>query len=128
METRAAAATTDYTEGVLSPRTPWSQAAAAAKEAWRAGITEAAGRDAYAKGVIKAGDAKWLKKAVELGSRRFTEGVSVATEDYKSGFTPYYDALSKLELPPRGPRGDPKNLDRVRAIVQTLRNVKTGTK
>lgn len=126
-KTRASGATADYSEGIMSPRTPWSQGAVAAKEAWRAGVTDAAGRDAYAKGVVKAGDAKWLKKASELGARRFSEGVTVATDDYKTGFAAYYDTLTKLELPPRGPRGDPKNVERVRTIMTALRSKKLET-
>ncbi|MCC6014091.1 MAG: hypothetical protein LM564_00110 [Desulfurococcaceae archaeon] len=124
---RASAAGPDYQAGLAAPRTPWSQAAVVAKDAWRAGVTDAAGRDAYAKGVAAAGDAKWLKKATELGVRRYPEGVSAAVEDYKNGFAPYYDALTKIELPPRGARGDPKNIERVRVIVQTLRSIKTAT-
>jgi hypothetical protein len=37
-----------------------------------------------------------------------------------------YDTLTKVELPVRGPRGDPKNIERVRTIVQALRALKTG--
>jgi hypothetical protein len=124
---RATAAGPDYQAGLASPKQPWSQAAIAAKGAWQAGVTDAAGRDAYAKGVAKAGDAKWLKKATELGVRRYPEGVSAAVEDYKAGFAPYYEALSKIDLPPRGARGDPKNIERVRVIMQTLRSIKVGT-
>lgn len=122
---RASAAGPDYQAGLGAPRQPWSQGAIAAKDAWRAGVTDAAGRDAYAKGVAAAGDAKWLKKATDLGVRRYPEGVSAAVEDYKSGFAPFYDALSKIDLPPRGARGDPKNVERVRVIMQTLRSIKT---
>ncbi len=124
---RATAAAPDYSAGVSAPRKDWAAAATAAKSAWQAGVTDAAGRDAFAKGVAKAGTAKWQKKAVELGTRRYPEGVGVAKDDFKGGFAPYYDALSKIDLPPRGARGDPKNLERVRTIMQTLRSVKTAT-
>jgi hypothetical protein len=124
--TRASGAGPDYQAGIAAPRTPWSQAALAAKDAWRAGITDAAGRDAFAKGVAKVGDAKWLRKASELGVQRYPQGVTAAKDDYKNGFAPFYDALSKIDLPPRGARGDPKNIERVRTIVQTLRSIKTS--
>jgi len=124
--TRAAGATTDYAAGLMMPKQPWSAAAVAAKDAWRTGVTDAAGRDAYSKGVAKAGDAKWYKKASEIGVRRYPEGVSAAKDDYKGAFAPVYETLTKIELPPRGPRGDPKNIERVRVIVQTLRQLKTG--
>ena len=124
--TRATGAAADYAAGLTMPKQPWSAAAVAAKDAWRTGVTDAAGRDAYAKGVTKAGDAKWLKKASEIGTRRYPEGVSAAKDDYKNGFAPVYDTLSKIELPARGPRGDPKNIERVRTIVTALRQLKTG--
>ena len=121
---RASTATPEYVYGIQNPKISWSAAATAAKDAWRAGVTDAAGRDAYAKGVAKAGDAKWAKKALEIGQRRYPEGIGVAVEDYKSGWAPYYDALSKIDLPPRGPRGDPRNIERVATIVKTLRSLK----
>ena len=126
-ERRASGAAPDYQAGLASPRQPWSQAAIAAKSAWQQGVTEAAGRDAFAKGVAKAGDTKWFNKASTLGVRRYPEGVGVAKDDYKGGFAPYYDALTKIDLPARGARGDPKNLERVRAIMQTLRKIKVET-
>jgi len=120
----ATAAGPKYSEGLTMPKTPWSQAAMAAKEAWRQGITDAAGRDAYSKGVAKAGDAKWLKRASEVGARRFPEGVSAAVDDYRNGFAPFYDTLSKIDLPARRARGDPANIERVKTVVQALRNTK----
>jgi len=124
---RASTAGPDYAAGIAAPRAPWSQAAQAAKDAWRQGVTDAAGRDAYAKGIVKVGDAKWQRKASTLGVNRYPEGVSSAKDDYKGGFAPFADALSKLELPARGARGDPKNLNRVATIAQTMRAVKTGS-
>jgi hypothetical protein len=122
--TRAAAAVTDYAEGLVSPKVPWSQAATAAKDAWRQGVTDAAGRDAFAKGVARAGDAKWLKKAQEFGPARYPDGVSKTKDDYKGGFAPFYDALSKVELPPRRARGDPANVERVKTIITAMRSTK----
>jgi hypothetical protein len=125
-KSRATAAGPDYTFGVQNPLRDWATQAQAAGDSWRAGVTDAAGRDAYRKGVAKAGTPKWQRKAVDLGSRRFPEGVAAGAPDYKSEFAPFYDTLSKIDLPPRGARGDPKNLERVRVIMQTLRAVKTG--
>jgi hypothetical protein len=122
--TRAAAAVTDYAEGIANPKVPWSQAAVAAKDAWRQGVTDAAGRDAFAKGVARAGDAKWLKKAQEFGPTRYPDGVSKTKDDYKNGFAPFYDALTKVELPARRARGDPANVERVKAIMTAMRSTK----
>jgi len=89
-------------------------------------VTDAAGRDAYSKGVAKKPTAFWQKRALELGVSRYPDGVSKSVDVYESEWKPYYDALSKIELPARGARGDPKNLERVRVIVTTLRSVKTA--
>ena len=124
--TRATGAAADYAAGLTMPKQPWSAAAVAAKDAWRTGVTDAAGRDAYAKGVTKVGDAKWLRKASEIGVRRYPDGVSAAKDDYKTGFAPVYETETKLDLPPRGPRGDPKNIERVRIVMTALRQLKTS--
>jgi hypothetical protein len=121
---RASAATPDYTAGVSAPLRDWASNAAAAAPAWKQGVTDAAGRDAFTKGVKRVGTAKWQAKATTLGARRFPEGVAAAEPDYESGFKPYYEALGKIELPPRGPRGDPRNYERVKVIGDTLRKVK----
>jgi len=121
---RATAAGPDYTAGIQAPRVPWSQGAIGAKEAWKQGVTDAASKDLFSKGVSKAGDAKWLNKALNLGARRYPEGVSAAKDDYKNNFAPFYDALGKVSLPPRAPRGDPRNVERVKAIMTAMRQTK----
>ena len=121
---RATAAGPDYQAGIQAPRVPWSQGAIAASPAWNQAVTNAASKDLFAKGVAKAGDAKWLNKALSLGARRYPEGVTAAKDDYKNNFASFYDALGKVALPARAPRGDPRNLERVKAIVQTMRQTK----
>jgi hypothetical protein len=105
---RATAAAPDYQFGVANPLKDWATQAAAASDAWKAGVTDAAGRDAFRKGVTRAGTAKWQRKALELGVPRYSQGVAVAAPDYEAGWKPFYEALTKIELPPRGPRGDPR--------------------
>jgi len=126
-KTKATAATTDYTAGVQAPRYDWQAQTIAAKDAWKAGVTDAAGRGAFEKGVSKVSTAFWQKRALELGSARYADGVGKSVDIYKGKFAPFYEALSKIDLPPRGARGDPKNLERVRTIMDTLRKVKTST-
>ena len=121
---RASAAGPDYQAGIQAPRTPWSQGALSAKEAWKQAVTDAASKDLFAKGVAKAGDAKWATKALSVGVRRYPEGVAAAKDDYKNNFAPFYDALGKVALPARAPRGDPRNLERVKAIVNAMRQTK----
>lgn len=116
----------DYTEGVQQPRTPWAAAAAAANDRYKAGVAEAANANRFQKGVAAAGDATWARKSLAKGPTRFAEGVAISTPDYQAGVQPYLDAIAAVQLPPRGPKGSPANIQRVAAIAAALRKRKTG--
>jgi len=116
----------DYTMGVQSPRVPWAQATAQAGDRWKTGVTEAAARDAFTKGVKAAGDAAYQKGVMMKGPQRFVEGVASAAPDFQAGFEPYAAVIQSTQLPPRFNRGDPRNLQRVAAIATALRKKKTG--
>jgi hypothetical protein len=116
----------DYMLGVQQPRTPWAQAAKAAEDRYKSGVTEAANRGAFGKGVTAAGDQKWQQKSLAKGPSRFAEGVALSGPDYQAGVQPYIDTIAATVLPPRGPKGDPRNLQRVAAIATALRKRKTG--
>lgn len=116
----------DYALGIKNPKRDWAQSASAAKESHKAAMVAAGQNDSYAKGVAKAGTAKWQEKAIKKGPSRFAEGVVVGASDYGTAFAPYADAIKATTLPPRYPRGDIRNLDRVKTISQALRKKKTG--
>lgn len=118
-------ATQDYKQGVQNPRNSWSQGAINAKDAHAAGIQEALADGRYEKGIQEAGDAKWQKKAIEVGAGRFGQGVSVAKDDYAKGFAPYASVIEGVQLPPRGAKGDPRNYERSKAIGVALHDEKT---
>jgi len=118
--------TEDYTQGVQQPRTPWAAASMAAQDRYKTGVTEAANRGAFGKGITAAGDARWQQKALAKGPSRFAEGVSMSGPDYQAGVGPYLDTIAATTLPPRFAKGDPRNLDRVKALSQALRKRKTG--
>jgi len=112
--------TEDYKLGIQNPRRDWAAEAIAAKENWKAGIDAAAGKGLFEKGVAKAGSKKWQEKALKNGPGRFAEGVYIAGPDYESGFKPYHDAISRVDLGPKFPRRDPRNLERVKRVVDAL--------
>jgi hypothetical protein len=116
----------DYVLGITNPKRDWAQAAGAAKESHKAAMQVAAQNDSYAKGVAKAGTARWQDKAKKKGPARFSEGVALAAPDYAAGFQPYADVIKATTIPPRFPKGDIRNLDRVKVISQALRKKKTG--
>lgn len=118
--------TEDYKIGVQSPRRDWEKTAVAAKESHKAAMATAAAQDSFAKGVARAGSAKWQQRALAKGPGRFAEGVMVGGDDYEKGFAPYRDEIEKTVLPPRFPKRDPRNLQRVAAIATALGKKKTG--
>jgi len=122
----ASAAGDSYREGVQNPRRSWAAAAAAADEARKAGLAAADARDAFVKGVEEAGDAKWKDRATKLGPARFRQGVQIAEADYQKGFGRYHSVIQGVTLPPRGPKGSPENIDRVRVIAEALHSEKVG--
>lgn len=118
--------TEDYKIGIKNPKRDWEEETVAAKGNWKAGIDAAAAKDLFVKGVEKAGSKKWQDKALTKGPGRFAEGVYIAGDDYEKGFAPYREAISRVDLGPRFPRRDPRNIDRVRKVVEALIAEKVG--
>ena len=114
----------DYEAGVQNPRKDWARQAGAAADAWAAGVQAAVANKAFAKGVSKAGTPKWQRGAVEKGVARWGPGVQLAQEAYASGFAPFREAIARVQLPPRYARRDPRNLERVKVIVEALKRAK----
>lgn len=122
----AAMAGDSYTEGVRAPRTPQADAAAAANDTWKAGVQQAVTRDAFVKGVREAGTDKWQRMSIEKGVARYPQGVQVSQPVYQAKAAKFFDVIQSTTLPPKGPKGDPRNIERVRAMATALRNAKVG--
>jgi hypothetical protein len=116
--------TDDYKQGIENPRRDWETETAAAKDNWKAGIDAAASKNMFSKGVAKAGTGKWKNNALKKGPSRFAEGVYIAGPDYEKGFAPFHEAIAKTNLGPRFPKRDPRNLERVKKIVDAMVKVK----
>jgi len=112
--------TEDYRFGVENPRRDWATAAASAESAYESGVTQAIAKKRFGKGVKKAGTDTWQRGAVEKGTARWGPGVVMAQDKYARNFAPYRDAIERATLPPRYARRDPRNLERVKAIVNAL--------
>lgn len=118
--------TEDYKLGIKNPKRDWEEETIAAKGNWKAGVDAAAAKDLFGKGVTKAGSKKWQDKALLKGPGRFAEGVYIAGDDYEKGFAPFREAIARVDLGPRFPRRDPRNLERVRKVVEALVTEKVG--
>lgn len=112
--------TEDYKLGIQNPRRDWETETLAGKDNWKAGIDAAHAKGLFAKGVTSAGTKKWQEKALKKGPGRFAEGVYIAGPDYEKGFKRYHDVIAATDLGPRFPKRDPRNLARVKKIVDAL--------
>lgn len=118
--------TQDYTEGVSSPRRDWARSTAAAQDTHTQAMQKAATARAFSRGVNAAGTGKWQTRSLAKGPNRFAEGVQIAEPDYRAGFEPFANVIKATTLPARFPKGDPRNMERVKAIAMALHARKTG--
>jgi hypothetical protein len=121
---RSQASTPDYEAGIRDPKADWATEAARAEKNYNDGVNAAMSRGAFGKGVKAAGTAKWQKNAIEKGGQRWAQGIAMAEEAYVTGFSPYATVIANTKLPPRGPKGDPKNIERVRVMADALHQAK----
>lgn len=123
---RAQAAGGDYTKGVQGAGDLWQSKTAASGDAYAQGVNLAITSGRFAKGVQKAGAAKYVARAAGVGAARYPQGVGGAGPNWQQGTQPYLDTIAGLTLPPRHPRGDPGNIQRVSMIADALRKKKLG--
>lgn len=124
----SAGAQAEYSAGVENPRKDWASATKAAEKAYDAGVQAAIAAKRFGKGVTKAGTSKWQAMAMAKGPRRWSEGIALAKTAYAEAFAPYHTALGAIVYPEKGPRGDPRNIERVAIVAKTLHALKNRMK
>lgn len=110
----------DYEAGVKDPAVDWARAAAGSSDAYEAGINDSIQRGAYQSGITAAGNQKWARKAADVGVARWAPGVRSAQGDMETKLTKYVQVLERTSLPPRGPRGDARNIERSAIVAKVL--------
>jgi hypothetical protein len=125
---QSATATPEYKFGIENPRTDWAKATMDAENNYKAGVTKAANEGRFGKGVAKAGTSKWRENALSKGVSRWSQGISLSEDNYQRGFAPFRETLVNLQLSPRGPKGDPANINRVAEVAQALHKKKLELK
>jgi hypothetical protein len=125
---RAGNAGAEYEDGIKNPKRDWQQATMAAEDSYKKGVVEAANAGRFGNGVRAAGSAKWQGNAIAKGPARYSQGVQLAENAYAEGFRPYAEVIRSLNLPKRGPKGDPNNIQRVAAISTALHQKKISLK
>lgn len=118
--------TEDYEDGVRNPLRDWETNTVEAELRYESGIKSAMARKAFGKGVKRVGTAKQKAKSILKGIPRWAEGVRIAEADMRTGMESVVKVLEGITLPPRYETGDPRNIDRVKAIQQALHKMKTG--
>lgn len=116
----------DYEAGVRDPQEDWEKNTAAAEDNYEKSTKEAMTRKAFGKGVRKTGTAKQQRKTIEKGVEegRWVGGVQAAGPDMQAGMEPVVAVLEKTSLPPRQPKGDPRNMERSSIVVKALIKMK----
>lgn len=117
---------TDYEQGIANPKKDWGTEALASNEAWKGGVQEAISRNAFASGVQSKGTAGWKADTIQKGPERWAPGIGYGAPNYAKNFAPFQSVIASTTLPPKYPKGDPRNIDRVTAISQALRAAKVG--
>jgi hypothetical protein len=124
---RVDGATQDYTAGVTDPSVDWATPTKAAEATYKEAVVKAAGEGKFGKGVAAAGNEKWKQKTAAKGPARWSSGVSEAQPDYEKGMGKVLSAISSVTLPPRGPAGDERNYERVKAVGRAVHNATKGS-
>jgi len=114
----------EYEAGVRDPRKDWAEQTRAAEATYERGVQQSIQRKAFGKGVAKAGTQKWQERALTVGPQRWADGIQVSKSNYETGFAPYREVITRTQLPDRGPKGDPKNIQRVQILADALHKEK----
>jgi hypothetical protein len=120
----AGAAGQSYKDGVNNPKQDWATATGAADQTWASGVQAAVGNGSFKKGVTAAGSQKWQSRANTVGALRYPQGIQAGQQNYQTKITNVLNVLQGLNLPPRFPKGDPGNINRVAAVDTALRQAK----
>lgn len=116
----------DYSLGIKNPKRDWETETLDAEDRYKAGVDAAHMKGMFGKGVKDAGSKKWEEMALKKGPGRFSEGVFIAGPAYEKGFAPMHAAIERVTLPPKFPKGDIRNYERVKAIGTALHEEKVG--
>lgn len=105
-----------YAANVEAPLRDWAKNTAAAKERRDEGLRKAIADGRIDRGIAATGIEGWRKPTVTKGPARWSEGVSLAEPEYRAGFAPYHDVISRTDPGPRYAKGDPRNWDRSKKL------------
>lgn len=106
-----------YIEGVQNPMENWQQATKAAAENYKLATTKAIAENRFTKGVEKVSNDQQIQASVQKGGPRYGQGIALAGPAYAEGMEPVLQVTAATVLPPKKPKGDPSNIQRVGALA-----------
>lgn len=123
---QSAAAQPEYVAGVQQPRKDWADATSNAAENYAQGVQQAIQDNRFQQGVRAAGTSTWQSQTLAKGPGRWADGIRKSTDRYEKGFAPFRQVIENIDLPARGPKGDPRNIERVAIIANALHQAKVS--
>jgi hypothetical protein len=118
--TRASGAADIFAAEAEKAADSWQKNTQAAQGTYQQGITAPGIPARFARGVAKAGSAKFARKIREVARDRYGPGITAGQADYRADVEPYFSTLASLTLSPRKMRGDPANYNRVTEVGKAL--------
>ena len=117
---RARVARPDYEVGVRAPKEPWLEQTIKARDTFKAAIASPDVPSLFERGVRRAGKERWESMALRKGADRFVPGIEFSDPYYRSQMGDILTEIERITLPTRAPRGDIRNLERVKGIFEKL--------
>ena len=114
----------DYEDGVRNPRKDWAKGAIDAEDRYQESLKQSFTRNARVKGITRVGTAGQQQATIEKGIPRWPEGVRVAQPKMESGMDFVVRAIASVKERPKFTKGDPRNLEIVKDITQSIHKAK----
>jgi len=115
-----------YEDGVLNPKKDWEKETLASEPRYEEGIRDSIKLKSFGKGVKRVGTAKQQNNTIKKGVPIWPDRVREAEDIMASAMAKVVIAARAIVLPQRYPAGDPRNIERVKAVMTGLRKMKTG--
>lgn len=122
---RASGAVGDLIKGVQNPKKSWKAESKLAAANYKASVTAAANEGRYDRGIDRSSDDNWQSMTEAKALSRYGEGVNLGQGSWERGYSPYQEAISRVQLPARGTRGSQQNYQRSAAVGQAANAVRT---
>lgn len=117
---RAAGASGEYSKNAAAAASDWESGAKGGASNYKLGVSAGNIEARFSAGISKAGASKYARKVTDVGGSRYSDGVAHGEADMQNGISAVLGTISSVTLPPRRPRGDPANLQRVAAVATAL--------